>query len=54
MPNLKMKNKNKKKKIVTILRSHRWPYIKSMVTQMKKMDTVSAKNAKHSTQIIFI
>ena len=53
MTNLKM-NKKKRMMMVTRLRSNRWPYIKSMVTQTNKTVTMSATNKKQSNQIIFI
>ena len=52
MPNLKTKNQ-KKNLTVTRLCWHRWPYIKSMMNQMKKTATMSVTNAKQSTHIIF-
>ena len=45
MPNLKMNNKNKNM-TVTRLHSHRWTYIKSMATKMKKTVTISMTNGK--------
>ena len=53
IPNIKM-NKQKNKIMATIFLSHRWPYIKSMVTQINKAVTIRATNEKHSNQIIFI